>query len=89
MVDVENPDYIAQEIMGEALKFIDQSLQDGRKVLVHCNQGMSRFPGIGLLYLAKAGIINNASFQEALAEFEKIFPGISMAVGMRVFLKEN
>jgi len=37
LVDVENPAYIAKEIMDEALQFIDQNLEAGRKVLVHCN----------------------------------------------------
>jgi len=56
---------------------------------LHCNQGMSRSPGIGLLYLAKEEIIKNDSFQEALTEFEKIYPGINMAGGMRGFLEGN
>jgi protein-tyrosine phosphatase len=88
-VDVEDPAYIAKEIMDEALQFIEQSLEADRKVLVHCNQGMSRSPGIGLLYLAKERIIKYTSFQDALAEFEKIYPGINMAGGMRGFLEEN
>ena len=89
LVDVENPAYIAKEIMDEALQFIDQSLEAGKKVLVHCNQGMSRSPGIGLLYLASEGVIKNDSFQVALKEFEKIYPGINMAGGMRGFLEVN
>jgi len=89
LVDVENPAYIAKEIIDEALKFIDQSLKEGRKILVHCNQGMSRSPGIGLLYLAKEGIIYNSTFEEALAEFKEIYPGINMAGGMHGFLVGN
>lgn len=89
LVDVEDSTYIAKEIMNEALQFIEQNLAAGRKVLVHCNQGMSRSPGIALLYLAKEGIINNTSFEEALAEFGKIYPGINMAGGIRGFLVEN
>jgi hypothetical protein len=50
---------------------------------------VSRSPGIGLLYLAKEGIINNRSFEGALAEFEEIYPGINMAGGMRGFLVGN
>ena len=49
LVDVENPAYIAREMMDEVLRFIDQSLEAGKKMLVHCNQGLSRSPGIGLL----------------------------------------
>ncbi|MGF1669116.1 MAG: hypothetical protein ACFCU6_01605, partial [Balneolaceae bacterium] len=45
--------------------------------------------GIGLLYLAKEGIISNASFKEALEEFRRIYPGINMAGGMRRFLEGN
>lgn len=75
---MDNPDWIAKVIIDEALEFIDQSLKEDRKVLVHCNQGVSRLPGIGLLYLAKEGIINNGTFEEALAEFEEIYPGINM-----------
>jgi hypothetical protein len=50
---------------------------------------MSRSPGIGLLYLAKKGIFDNSSFEEALSEFKKIYPGVDMAGGMRGFLEEN
>ena len=56
------------------------------RVLVHCNQRVSRSPGIGLLYLAREGIIYNRTFEEALAEFEMIYPGINMAGRMRGFL---
>jgi len=50
---------------------------------------MSRSPGIGLLYLARKGVIKNDSFQEALAEFETVYPGINMTGGMRGFLEGN
>lgn len=89
LVDVENPSYIANEIINEAIRFIEQSLAAERKILVHCTQGMSRSPGLALLYLTKKEIINNSSFQEALIEFKAIYPGISMAGGMRGFLVEN
>jgi hypothetical protein len=48
---------------------------------------MSRSPGIGLLYLAKEGMIDNSSFEKALAEFKEIYPGVNMAGGMRGFLE--
>ncbi|MEX2484094.1 MAG: dual specificity protein phosphatase [Brumimicrobium sp.] len=89
LVDAANTAYISTEIIDEALSFININLGNGQKVLVHCNQGMSRSPGIGLLYLAKEGIINNDSFQEALKEFRAIYPGINMAGGMRGFLEKN
>ncbi len=89
LIDPENPAYIPKEIIDEALGFIAQHLNDGKKVLVHCNQGQSRSPGIGMLYLAKEGIIENGSFNEALVEFKSIYPSINMAGGMRGFLEMN
>lgn len=89
LIDPENPAYIPMEIIDAALKFVDQHLESGRKVLVHCNQGQSRSPGIGLLYLAKEGIIENSSFNTALMEFKKIYPPINMAGGMTGFLMKN
>ena len=85
LVDANNPAYIPKEIIDEALSFIDEQLGKGQKVLIHCNQGQSRSPGIGLLYLAKEGIIRNDSFQGALKEFRGFYPGINMAGGMRGF----
>jgi len=45
LVDVEDPAYIAKEIMDEALQFIDQSLEAGRKVLVPLQPGDEPFAG--------------------------------------------
>lgn len=46
LVDAPDPAYLPREI-------IDTNLRTGNRVLVHCNEGLSRSPGIGLLYLAK------------------------------------
>jgi len=89
LVDAKDPAYISKVIIDVALSFIDEQLSKGQEVLVHSNQGMSRSPGIGLLYLAKVGVINNSSFEEALSEFKEIYPGINMAGGMHGFLVGN
>jgi len=58
----------------EILDFIDQWISQ-RGVLVHCDQGISRSPTVGLLYLAKrANKISNESFFDAKNEFFKIYP---------------
>ncbi|MEX2484097.1 MAG: hypothetical protein WED10_06050 [Brumimicrobium sp.] len=74
-MDAANLAYISTEIIDEALSFINVHLGDGQIVLVHCNQGMSQSPGIGLLYLAKEEVLSNDSFQAALIEFRTIYPG--------------
>ena len=73
LVDVDDPKYIAKEIIDKAIASIDKNI-DHKKVLVHCNQGMSRSATIGLLYLRYAGIISTDDFKEAEKEFLKLYP---------------
>jgi len=89
LIDADTPKYIPKEIIDEALEFIDESLANDQKVLVHCNQGRSRSPGITLLYLAQQGEISSESFQKARNEFKEIYPRCNLANGMRGFLVQN
>src|ERR1035437_3624457 len=50
LVDADDPAYIPAEIMDVAVTFIHEHLSAGRRVLVHCNQGLSRSPAIAMLY---------------------------------------
>ena len=55
------------------LDYIDKWIGK-RKVLVHCDQGMSRGPTLGLLYLSKRlKLIPNTSYSSARAEFDKLY----------------
>jgi len=57
------------------LDFIADQLYRGSKVLIHCNQGLSRSPSVALLYLAKrAHMISSESYDVARSDFEKIYP---------------
>lgn len=64
-----------------AVEFIDEHI-DKMEVLVHCNFGMSRSPSIALLYMARKGYIDNASFKDALKDFHKIYTYYSPGMGM-------
>jgi len=56
------------------LDFIDNWIYD-RKVFIHCNQGVSRSPTLGLLYLAKRlKTISDDTFLSAKKEFMDIYP---------------
>ena len=67
LVDVEDPKYIVKEIIDKAILTIDEKIK-AKKILVHCNQGMSRSATIGLLYLHYYGIISTDNFKKAEIE---------------------
>ncbi len=89
LVDVENPSWVSPIIVDEAIKFIDSGLKKGLKVLVHCNQGMSRSAGLGLLYLAYIGQFHNMDFFSAEEEYRKLYPPYNPAGGIRGYCEEN
>ena len=60
-----------------------------KKVLVHCNRGMSRSPTIALLYLLKhTNALPNASLQEALGRFRELYPPYAPARGVALFTQK-
>lgn len=89
LIDPDDPEYIPKEIIDAALDFIKEGLQLGKKVLVHCNQGESRSPCIGLLYMAMNGLIPNKNFLEAEHAFQLIYQDYQPSKGMRRFLINN
>lgn len=62
------------ETFSRILDFIDSWIEE-RKVFIHCNQGISRSPTLGLLYLAKRlKTIPDDTFLSAKKEFMNIYP---------------
>lgn len=89
LVDVDDPQYVRPEIIDAALDFIADCLADGKKVLVHCNQGASRGPSIGFAYLAKRGDFTGETHGAAEEAFKTMYPDYAPAKGMREFLRDN
>jgi len=90
LVDVDNPDWISPIIIDETIDFIKANLELGKKVLVHCNQGMSRSAGIGLLYLASQGFFKGEPFETAENIYRSnIYPIYNPAQGMRGYILKN
>ena len=72
----------------KVLDFIDKWIQK-KDILINCDQGQSRSPTIGLLYLAKrAKIISNDSFISAKKEFIEIYPYYSPG-GIGEYVQKN
>lgn len=88
LVDAPDPKFIRPEIMDAAIAFIGERLDAGQRVLVHCNEGRSRGPGIALLFLHTQGSVSG-SFPEAEHEFRKLYPETQFAGGIRGFLEAN
>ncbi len=86
LVDVENPDWIHPTIVDTAIQFVDENLAHGKKVLIHCNQGLSRSAGLGMLYLAHVGIFAEVDFAGAEEQYRRIYPAYAPAGGMRGYV---
>lgn len=88
MVDADTGKYFSNILFEKSLEFIASNIKNDKKVLIHCNQGYSRSPSIGLLYLAINGKIRNKNYKEAKEDFLKIYPEYSPK-GVQEFLIEN
>lgn len=87
LVDVPDPAYIAKEIMDAAVEAIAENIPR-KKVLVHCNQGMSRSPTIALLYLLKhTNELNTSSFIGIVESFKAKYPAYTPAGGVAGFVE--
>jgi len=74
----------------EFLRFIRHHWNQGKTVLIHCNQGESRAPSLALLFLAKdIGVISNESYEKAKEEFMKIYPSYFPERGIQIYLREH
>lgn len=90
MVDMErelSPVY-TNPIMKAAMAFIEKHIS-GKKVLVHCNQGMSRSPSISLLYLSRIGQVSDESFENAVIDFKPKYPNYNPARGIALYMSRN
>lgn len=88
MIDPPTSKYFENILFEKSLNFIDEHLKNGKKVLVHCNQGFSRSPSIALLYLATKKKIENSSFENAEGDFLKLYPNYKPS-GIKEFLILN
>jgi len=87
LVDAADPVYIPKEVIDKALAFIHEKLAEDLKVLVHCNQGESRGPGIGFLYLlCHTEALPKNSLDDALATFRQIYPAFHPGRGISGFI---
>lgn len=89
LVDPQVPLFMAQSFTS-FLAFARVQLNEGRKILIHCNQGESRAPSLALLLLAKLVCsISNDSYKAARADFEALFTGYYPGMGIQKYLADH
>lgn len=88
LIDAPSAAYIPEAIMTKATQAIHDHLTAGDKVLVHCNEGLSRAPTIALLYLNQfTDRFAGMDHWTASNEFEKIYPGYKPADGVNDYAR--
>ncbi len=90
LIDSPDPAYIRRELMDTAVAFVGDALQSGTRVIVHCNQGRSRGPTIGLLaMLAHTDALPADSLEGVVGAFRRLYPGYEPGAGMSAYLRAN
>jgi hypothetical protein len=90
MVDMEQ-ELLARftnPIMHAAMEFIENNIST-KKILIHCNQGLSRSPSIALLYLARRSHIASETYFLATSEFRTMYPLYNPGAGITAYLNRN
>lgn len=72
------------------LTFMDEMWTRDKKVLIHCNMGMSRSPSLALVFLSKRlKAITDVSYMEAMHQYREIDPDYFPSNGIRIWLTQN
>lgn len=72
------------------IEFSNKHWSQGKKIIIHCNQGESRAPSLALLFLAKVvSVIPNDSYGAAREEFEKLYPRYNPGQGIQKYFAKN
>lgn len=91
LIDVDNPDLIPDAVLDAGLRFIKEMQDKGKKILVHCNAGMSRGPTTTMMYLRAVGELPYG-FVRAQKVFRTLYdkydPGIAMEAHSRTRWEE-
>lgn len=88
LLDLEDPEFIKEDVIFPALKFINKHLKAGDKVLVHCNAGHSRGPTIGMMFLRTIRELPGG-FLTSEKVFRALYPKYDPKAGMRTFAREH
>lgn len=92
LVDSPDPKWIPAECFIKADYYINQWHDEGHPILIHCNQGHSRGPGVLFYHIIQHDIraLGTDNFEDAVESFkENFYPDFSPAGGVYGFLEET
>lgn len=67
----------------DAIDFIKENVND-KKILIHCNKGVSRSPSISMLY-----VFGNLDYWEALYNMATTYPKFQPSMGINTYMGDN
>lgn len=88
IVDCDNPAFFADIMIDEAINYVIKNLKEGKKVLIHCNQGESRAPSIAMLVLKKLGLLKE-TFAKSVVLFRTLYPSFEPNKGILEYVKNK
>jgi predicted protein tyrosine phosphatase len=89
MIDPDRPMFMP-EMFEDFFAFSIPRWEDGDRLLIHCNQGRSRSPSLGLLLMAaKSEEVPGESFAAARRQFEEMYPPYRPSRGIEIYLQSN
>jgi predicted protein tyrosine phosphatase len=81
IIDHPDPKMIPEEALLTGITFIHDMLSKGKKVFVHCNQGISRSPTLVMMYLRTIGELDQ-DYPRAKKIFDTLYPKHDPGKGM-------
>jgi len=93
LVDAPDEEFFYEEVLdliGDVLDLLEERLDRGNKVLVHCNQGVGRAPLLCMAYTAHRGMpVYGKEFDECEAGFREAYPEYNPSPGLRNFMRNR
>ena len=73
IVDADDPRFFDDKMIDEAINYCINGLNNGKQILIHCNQGESRAPSLAMLVLRRVGYYKG-TFTESFLDFRNKYP---------------
>lgn len=96
LIDVDNPEFIREEIVTAAVEAIDVARVNGDKVLIHCNQGKSRSPMLALLWMRLGvtapmihAVMKLLTVDQAIEAMKLVYPAFEPSKGMEGYARAH